>query len=568
MAAVNRSQDGGSNTSGGNTRKGRLGWISRGDRELSTATDLAGTVPICFRSSELAQETDESDVAEEKFLKRLAIYGHTSASRGVNPEHYNPKSEIWRRHGNSPAAVRPMRKLAFKSKDYFIASEDIWSTEDDDILTTQSHMSNESVVHQKTTGPQSSSPQKSKAPVSASSTSAASAQHAKAPTEPAQESKPPEQEKDHLQKPEQSLEAEDNAKSAEGEDDDHHFDRSPIHLRKAVPGINDMNDRAQSKLDRFMKMLNSPQVDIVELRKISWSGVPAQIRHEVWQLLCGYLPAGRDRRQQTLERKRKEYHALVERYYNETTQKQNPKIFHQITIDAPRTAPEIESIQHPVVQELLKRILFVWAIRHPASGYVQGINDLVCPFAIVFTQAKIGFDDDAMTYDMSRLSEEVLADIEADTFWCFSRMLDSIQDYYTFDQLSIQRKIFELAGLVQRTDAELDQHLKDAGIEYLQFAFRWINCLLMREMPMKCIVRIWDAYHAEGDKFGELHLYVCLAFLKKLAPEIKRCHEMFEVMQVLQKPPTASWGYEEVEMIMSEAFMISSLFQGTPSHIM
>ena len=33
---------------------------------------------------------------------------------------------------------------------------------------------------------------------------------------------------------------------------------------------------------------------------------------------------------------------------------------------------------------MFERILFIWAIRHPASGYVQGINDLVTPYFIVF----------------------------------------------------------------------------------------------------------------------------------------------------------------------------------------
>ena len=30
------------------------------------------------------------------------------------------------------------------------------------------------------------------------------------------------------------------------------------------------------------------------------------------------------------------------------------------------------------------RVLYVWAIRHPGTGYVQGINDLVTPFFLVF----------------------------------------------------------------------------------------------------------------------------------------------------------------------------------------
>lgn len=39
---------------------------------------------------------------------------------------------------------------------------------------------------------------------------------------------------------------------------------------------------------------------------------------------------------------------------------------------------------HSNFLQIFERILYIWAIRHPASGYVQGINDLVTPFFVVF----------------------------------------------------------------------------------------------------------------------------------------------------------------------------------------
>ena len=36
----------------------------------------------------------------------------------------------------------------------------------------------------------------------------------------------------------------------------------------------------------------------------------------------------------------------------------------------------------------LERVLFIWAMRHPASGYVQGINDIVTPFYTVMFQER------------------------------------------------------------------------------------------------------------------------------------------------------------------------------------
>ncbi len=40
----------------------------------------------------------------------------------------------------------------------------------------------------------------------------------------------------------------------------------------------------------------------------------------------------------------------------------------------------------------------------------------------------------------------------------------------------------------------LYRHLKNQNIEFLQFAFRWMNNLLMRELPMRCTIRLWDTY--------------------------------------------------------------------------
>lgn len=42
--------------------------------------------------------------------------------------------------------------------------------------------------------------------------------------------------------------------------------------------------------------------------------------------------------------------------------------------------------------------------------------------------------------------------------------------------------------------APLAAHFEDQGVEFMQFAFRWMNCLLMREISMKCTVRMWDTY--------------------------------------------------------------------------
>ncbi|KNC76968.1 hypothetical protein SARC_10559 [Sphaeroforma arctica JP610] len=86
--------------------------------------------------------------------------------------------------------------------------------------------------------------------------------------------------------------------------------------------------------------------------------------------------------------------------------------------------------------------------------------------------------------DISSVSAEALNEVEADTFWCLSKLLDGIQDNYTSSQPGIQRKVHRLEELMVRLDASLHDHLVKHDIQYIHFAFRWMNCMLMREMPL------------------------------------------------------------------------------------
>ena len=42
--------------------------------------------------------------------------------------------------------------------------------------------------------------------------------------------------------------------------------------------------------------------------------------------------------------------------------------------------------------------------------------------------------------------------------------------------------------------APLAAHLEAENVEFMQFAFRWMNCLLMREISVQNTIRMWDTY--------------------------------------------------------------------------
>ncbi|XP_057598516.1 TBC1 domain family member 22A isoform X4 [Hippopotamus amphibius kiboko] len=301
-----------------------------------------------------------------------------------------------------------------------------------------------------------------------------------------------------------------------------------------------------------------------ELRKLSWSGIPKPVRAITWKLLSGYLPANVDRRPATLQRKQKEYFAFIDHYYDSRNDAAHQDTYRQIRIDLPRMSPEALILQ-PKVTEIFERILFIWAIRHPASGYVQGINDLVTPFFVVFICEHID-DEDVDTADVSRVPADALRNVEADTYWCMSRLLDGIQDNYTFAQPGIQMKVKMLEELVSRIDEQVHRHLDQHEVRYLQFAFRWMNNLLMREVPLRCTIRLWDTYQSEPEGFAHFHLYVCAAFLVRWRKEILEERDFQELLLFLQNLPTAHWGDEDVSLLLAEAYRLKFAFADAPNH--
>uniref|UniRef100_A0A8C6TAC9 TBC1 domain family, member 22B n=1 Tax=Neogobius melanostomus TaxID=47308 RepID=A0A8C6TAC9_9GOBI len=329
-------------------------------------------------------------------------------------------------------------------------------------------------------------------------------------------------------------------------------------------GAPPMTIREKSRLDKFRQLLSSPSADLDALRKHSWSGIPREVRPVTWRLLSGYLPANTERREQVLQRKREEYFGFIEQYYDSRTDEPHRDTYRQIHIDIPRTNPLIPLFQQPAVQEVFERILFIWAIRHPASGYVQGINDLVTPFFVVFLSEFV--EDDMENFDVAALPLETQRNIEADSFWCMSKLLDGIQDNYTFAQPGIQNKVKALEELIGRIDEDVHLHFCRYEVEYLQFAFRWMNNLLMRELPLRCTIRLWDTYQAESEGFSHFHLYVCAAFLIKWRKDILSIADFQGLLMLLQNLPTIHWGNEEVGLLLAEAYRLKYMFADAPSH--
>merc|ERR1712098_32451 len=153
------------------------------------------------------------------------------------------------------------------------------------------------------------------------------------------------------------------------------------------------------------------------------------------------------------------------------------------------------------------------------------------------------------------MANDVLQAVEADAYWCLTKVLAEIQDHYTFGQPGIMRVVNRLRVLVKRIDEGLFNHLESMKLDFTQFAFRWVNNFLLREIPLDCGIRLWDTYIAEENGFAEFHVYVCAVFLVYWSPQLKKM-DFESLLLFLQKVPTADWQNPEIETLLAEAYIL------------
>ena len=335
------------------------------------------------------------------------------------------------------------------------------------------------------------------------------------------------------------------------------------------------------KILRTMKKINKicsqDFIVIDDLRNICWNGIPFEdslIRAECWKILLGLYPLKKELKLSTIQRKKDEYDDMCKVYSNALSNpdsvmnEEELKTYKQIQKDIPRTMPESSLFQNEKVQFMLTRILYIWSLRHPASGYVQGFNDLCIPFLIVYFLEKFPKKNiDSIlklnNNEFKELSDDILDELETNVYYSLTKLLDRIQTNYTHNQPGINKMIKKMELIIQKVDSELYDYLRNFEIDYVQFCFRWMNCFLIREFPVKLILRLWDTYFSEEKGFSEFHLYVCACLLLSFSEKLKSMTEFQEIIVFLQNLPTSKWEIKDIDILLAKSYSIKELYSNS-----
>ena len=241
-------------------------------------------------------------------------------------------------------------------------------------------------------------------------------------------------------------------------------------------------------------------------------------------------------------------------------------IYRQIMKDVPRTMPEYPMFQNEKIKTMMTRVLYIWSMRHPASGYVQGFNDLTIPFFVVFFLEHFEHCsiDKLLMKPIEQLqqviTEETFILIETDIFYALTKLLDRIQTNYTSKQPGITNMMKNMKMLIQIVDKDLYNHLEVMEVDYVQFCFRWMNCFLMREFSIELIIRFWDTYLSEENGFRDFHLYVCACLLLSFSETLKKMKDFQDIIMFLQKLPTTTWGENDVLILCAKSYQIRETY--------
>lgn len=332
---------------------------------------------------------------------------------------------------------------------------------------------------------------------------------------------------------------------------------------------------------RLETLLSETQVRKKALAEMVWLGVPDDCqRCEAWQLLLDYRPLVHLEQDVVLQHKRRKYQELRCGIYegsscsSKSGGEAKAAALQQIRLDLPRTevckgpgAPNLQAIvDSELVQALMERVLFVWAMQQPDTGYVQGMNDVLLPLLFVFLADRTGVDwagEDFSTTLIETLPVSTLNEIEADCYSCLATVLEEVLDYYIPGQPGLRHATDLLISELQKSNPCLIENLESQGAEIKILTMRTLGCLMVRELPLSTCVRLWDTCIAEsalGQRrgFSDFLINFITCFVTSHGNMLSTA-PFDDLMDFLLRPPIRNIQSLNLSILISEAFVLGSM---------
>ena len=308
--------------------------------------------------------------------------------------------------------------------------------------------------------------------------------------------------------------------------------------------------------------------NIKKIYEICENGLPDDLpilRAYIWKIMLGYLPIDHTKWDETLSKKRNEYQIykklISEKLKKEIEKKEykSKENLEQIIKDVYRTNTQLSFFFQPTNKlkvynkeeminiykkrknwdfsrieviyqydnfedethaDVLNRILFTYSYIIQDVSYHQGMNELLAPIFYCYSYDKL-------------YMEEKEVDIEADSFWSFYYLMNSVKNNFDEDQEGLFFKSEILGKCLEIFDNNIFKNLKDKNVSNEFFCFRWFIMIFSQEYEIGDILKLWDLVFCHENK-NYFIFYISLGIISLRKNIIlKGC--MAEILQCLQK---------------------------------
>ncbi|KAJ3191108.1 hypothetical protein HK101_008087, partial [Irineochytrium annulatum] len=308
----------------------------------------------------------------------------------------------------------------------------------------------------------------------------------------------------------------------------------------------------------FIELITAEtMVDLEKLRAAATHGIPEEVRGEVWKYLLGVETPNKSNELSKLQAKQNEYRQFdrepvdtqkrvrgeIARYQQRTAAPNLKGSYHSSranngssgggsqsiaasasftsstssnSFSSTSTSPANGASAAALARankvkdqaQIMENVLSAFLNHHRDVEYTAGMVHLCGPFFWALSQ-------------------------EMDVYYCFAAMAQRIEEYYAASDLSVRLSRFLM--LFRTFMPDLYDHFEEEEVDLKDWATSWFLYFLSRELPLECLLRLWDTYFASEDGLS-LHLYLCLAILRSQKENLEDL-EQSEIHAVLLRLP-------------------------------
>ncbi|KAI9137319.1 ankyrin repeat-containing protein [Paraphysoderma sedebokerense] len=235
-----------------------------------------------------------------------------------------------------------------------------------------------------------------------------------------------------------------------------------------------------STVDEFAELLNAEvHIDIDKLRDSARHGVPEEVRGQVWKYLLGVEEPDRSHEMSDDKEKSEEYYRFEKENLNTDVIKRIRGEINRYY----RRNPSLKNMRNSELSmAIFENVVSTYINHHRSVDYSPALVHLCAPF-------------------VSCLSKE------SEVYYCFEKLIKQLDEHFASHNLNEQ--VAHFVTLFRMLLPDLYSYFEEEEVDPNEWATSWLQCLLSKELPLDCVLRLWDTYFSDRDGLN-LHIYVCL----------------------------------------------------------